>query len=37
MQVGVFLGVASRNKMQLIGANILTWFGVVFLLDLAYL
>lgn len=37
VQVGVFLGVASRNKMQLIGANILTWFGVVFLLDLAYL
>lgn len=37
VQLGVFLGVASRNKMQLIGANILTWFAVVFLLDLAYL
>lgn len=37
VQVGVFLGVVARNKMQLIGANILTWFVVVFLLDLAYL
>lgn len=37
VQAGVFLGVASRNKMQLIGANILMWFVVVFLLDLVYL
>ncbi|MDL2343038.1 ABC transporter permease subunit [Deinococcus sp. MIMF12] len=37
VQIGVFLGSVCRNKMQLIGANIVTWFVLVFLLDLAYM
>ncbi|WP_438316475.1 copper ABC transporter permease [Sporosarcina sp. FA9] len=36
-QIGVFLGVACNTKMQLVGANILTWFFVVFLFDLMFL
>ncbi|MFS0576076.1 copper ABC transporter permease [Sporosarcina sp. 179-K 3D1 HS] len=36
-QIGIFLGVACHSKMQLVGANILTWFFVVFLFDLMFL
>lgn len=36
-QIGIFLGVACNTKMQLVGANILTWFFVVFLFDLMFL
>ncbi|WP_262175741.1 copper ABC transporter permease [Saccharococcus sp. Marseille-Q5394] len=36
-QLGIFLGVACNTKMQLVGANILTWFFVVFLFDLMFL
>lgn len=36
-QVGIFLGSISKTKMQLIGFNILTWFFVVFLIDLVFL
>ncbi|AOV06273.1 ABC transporter permease subunit [Sporosarcina ureilytica] len=36
-QVGLFLGVACNTKMQLVGANILTWFFIVFLTDLMFL
>lgn len=36
-QIGVFLGVACNTKMQLVGANILTWFIIVFLTDLMFL
>lgn len=36
-QVGVFLGSISQTKMQLIGLTILTWFLLVFLIDLVFL
>src|SRR5699024_7972341 len=36
-QIGIFLGTISRTKMQLISINILTWFFVVFLIDLIFL
>ncbi|HLS23181.1 MAG TPA: copper ABC transporter permease [Pseudogracilibacillus sp.] len=36
-QIGIFLGTVSRTKMQLISLNILTWFFVVFLIDLVFL
>lgn len=36
-QLGIFLGVVCNTKMQLVGANILTWFFVVFLFDLMFL
>ena len=36
-QIGVLLGVACNTKMQLVGANILTWFFIVFLFDLMFL
>lgn len=36
-QIGIFLGVACSTKMQLVGANILTWFFIVFLFDLIFL
>ncbi|GEM_PF-891157 len=36
-QIGIFLGSIVRSKMQLVGANILTWFFLVFLLDLIFL
>ena len=36
-QIGIFLGTICKTKMQLVGANILTWFFVVFLLDLMFL
>lgn len=36
-QVGIFLGSISKTKMQLISINILTWFFVVFLIDLIFL
>lgn|SRR5690625_1735026 len=36
-QIGIFLGTISQTKMQLISINILTWFFVVFLIDLIFL
>src|SRR5690625_3307392 len=36
-QIGIFLGTVSKTKMQLISLNILTWFFVVFLIDLIFL
>ncbi|MTW87597.1 copper ABC transporter permease [Virgibacillus dakarensis] len=36
-QIGLFLGSICKTKMQLVGANILTWFFVIFLIDLAFL
>ena len=36
-QIGIFLGTISKTKMQLISINILTWFFVVFLIDLIFL
>ncbi|RKD24708.1 copper ABC transporter permease [Ammoniphilus oxalaticus] len=36
-QLGIFLGVACNSKMQLVGANILVWFSIVFLFDLMFL
>lgn len=36
-QIGIFLGVAARTKMQLVGANILVWFFIIFLYDLIFL
>lgn len=36
-QIGIFLGSISQTKMQLIGINILTWFFVVFLVDIVFL
>ncbi len=36
-QIGTFLGVICKTKMQLVGANLLTWFIIVFLLDLVML
>ncbi|MDQ0215624.1 ABC-2 type transport system permease protein [Oikeobacillus pervagus] len=36
-QIGIFLGSICKTKMQLVGANILIWFSVVFLIDLAFL
>lgn len=36
-QIGIFLGTFCKTKMQLVGANILTWFLLVFLIDLIFL
>jgi len=36
-QIGVFLGTVCKTKMQLVGANILIWFVIVFLVDLVFL
>lgn len=36
-QIGIFLGTISKTKMQLISLNILSWFFVVFLIDLIFL
>lgn len=36
-QIGLFLGVICRTKMQLVGASILTWFLFIFLIDLVFL
>ena len=36
-QIGILLGTASSSKMQLVGANILVWFFIVFLYDLIFL
>lgn len=36
-QIGLFLGSICENRMQLIGANIFTWFFLIFLLDLVFL
>lgn len=36
-QLGIFLGSISQTKMQLIGVNILTWFFVVFLIDIVFI
>lgn len=36
-QIGVFLGSICKTKMQLVGADILVWFFMVFLLDLVFL
>lgn len=36
-QIGIFLGSVCRTRMQLIGANIFTWFFFVFLADLLFL
>ncbi|HJV46267.1 MAG TPA: ABC transporter permease subunit [Bacillota bacterium] len=36
-QLGVLLGSICKTRMQLIGANIFTWFTIVFILDLVYL
>lgn len=36
-QIGVFLGSVCSTRMQLVGANIFTWFFLVFLLDLGFL
>ncbi|MEH7074809.1 ABC transporter permease subunit [Neobacillus drentensis] len=36
-QIGLFLGSICDNRMQLIGANILTWFFFIFILDLLFL
>lgn len=36
-QLGILLGTASTSKMQLVGANILIWFFIIFLYDLIFL
>lgn len=36
-QIGLFLGSICENRMQLVGANIFTWFFFIFLLDLLFL
>lgn len=36
-QLGILLGTAASTKMQLVGANILVWFFIVFLYDLILL
>lgn len=36
-QLGILLGTISKTKMQLISMNILTWFFIVFLIDLIFL
>ncbi|RSK26602.1 copper ABC transporter permease [Bacillus sp. HMF5848] len=36
-QIGVALGSICSTRMQLLGANILTWFSFVFLIDLMFL
>ncbi|MGD8190506.1 ABC transporter permease [Brevibacillus ginsengisoli] len=36
-QLGIFLGSICSTRMQLVGANIFTWFLFVFLIDLAFL
>ncbi|AXH98280.1 copper ABC transporter permease [Sporosarcina sp. PTS2304] len=36
-QLGILLGTATTSKMQLVGANILVWFFIVFLYDLIFL
>ncbi|WP_458415127.1 ABC transporter permease subunit [Schinkia sp. CFF1] len=36
-QIGLFLGSICDNRMQLVGANIFTWFFFIFLLDLLFL
>ncbi|MEN1966770.1 ABC transporter permease subunit [Lentibacillus sp. N15] len=36
-QIGVFLGILCKTRMQLVGANILSWFIFIFLIDLVFL
>ncbi|MEH6956716.1 ABC transporter permease [Neobacillus drentensis] len=36
-QIGLLLGSICENRMQLVGANIFTWFFFIFLLDLLFL
>ncbi|MCG5102158.1 ABC transporter permease subunit [Oceanobacillus alkalisoli] len=36
-QIGIFLGSIARSKMQLVSANILIWFFLIFLLGLVFL
>lgn len=36
-QIGLLLGTICKNRMQLVGATIFTWFLFVFLLDLIFL
>ncbi|WLR50354.1 copper ABC transporter permease [Bacillus tianshenii] len=36
-QIGLLLGTVCQTKMQLVGANIFTWFLFVFLIDLIFL
>lgn len=36
-QIGIFLGTLSKSKMQLVGADILVWFFLIFLLDLIFI
>ncbi|NSL51632.1 copper ABC transporter permease [Calidifontibacillus erzurumensis] len=36
-QIGIFLGSICNTRMQLIGANIFTWFFFVYLVDLLFL
>lgn len=36
-QIGLFVGSVCKTKMQLVGANIFTWFLFVFLIDLFFM
>lgn len=36
-QLGILLGTICKTKMQLAGANVLTWFFIVYLVDLMFL